>query len=286
MSASSTAAQMKSAIENYYKNNKFIRSNINVNLTWYDVNGTETKNQTEAVQSVYYIQVRKLIQGSTASAITVVKTTTKATITVDLPSAVQLSGPPLSGFYRIKCVSPDGKESYSWDIGYEYNDNWVNNQMNNGCDRIYDLTEITPGNDFEYPENGRSWLIRFIGLNADPGQFEIVQSETTPLVGGNLTFFANTTVPYGTNLFYEPIPFEMLRTFETEPQLIVSVGKLPAVCHNLTCDFTYILPEGEITAFTYDESTKKLVLTGTNLPSVISNISKVEFALAECVVDQ
>lgn len=93
-------------------------------------------------------------------------------------------------------------------------------------------------------------------------------------------------MPYGTNLFYEPIPFEMLRTYETEPQLIVSVGNLPAVCHNLTCDFTYILPEGEVTAFTFDESSKKLVLTGTNMPSVIGNISKVEFALSECTVNE
>ena len=158
--------------------------------------------------------------------------------------------------------------------------------MNNGCDRLYDLTEITSGNDYEYAENGRSWLIRFIGLNADPGQFEIVQSETTPLTGGNLTFFANTTVPYGTNLFYEPIPFEMLRTFETEPQLIVSVGNLPAVCHNLTCDFSYIVPDGEVSAFTFDETTKKLVITGTNLPSAISDIDKVEFALSDCTIDE
>lgn len=159
--------------------------------------------------------------------------------------------------------------------------------MSNGCDRLYDLTEITSGNDFEYAENGRSWILRFIGLNEDPGQFELVQSEITPLTAGdgNVTFYSNTTVPYGVNLFFEPIPFEMLRTYETEPQLIVSVGNLPAVCHNLTCDFTYILPEGEVTAFTFVESTKKLVLTGTDMPSLIANISKVEFALAECTVD-
>jgi hypothetical protein len=65
-----------------------MRSNIYTNLTWYDVNGTETTNSTEAVQSVYYIQLRKLITGSSASSITVIKTTTKATIAIDLPSAV------------------------------------------------------------------------------------------------------------------------------------------------------------------------------------------------------
>jgi hypothetical protein len=52
------------------------------------VNGTETTNQTEAVTSVYYITLRKLISSSSASTITVVKTTSKATITVDTPANV------------------------------------------------------------------------------------------------------------------------------------------------------------------------------------------------------
>ena len=76
----------------------------------------------------------------------------------------------------------------------------------------------------------------------------------------------------GTNLFYEPIPFEFIRTFEELPQLIVSVNEVPAVCHNLTCDFTYIEPVGIIDSFTYDHSTRVLVITGTNLPDVIDNI--------------
>jgi len=58
------------------------------------------------------------------------------------------------------------------------------------------------------------------------------------------------------------------------------------VCHNLTCDFTYILPEGQITAFTYTDATKLLVITGTNLPSVIANISSVEYAFTSCTVDE
>jgi len=34
----------------------------------------------------------------------------------------------------------------------------------------------------------------------------------------------------------------------------------------MTCDFTYTEPTGEITAVTYDKSSKKVVITGTNLP--------------------
>jgi hypothetical protein len=64
--------------------------------------------------------------------------------------------------------------------------------------------------------------------------------------------FKATHVPYSTNLWYDPIPFEMLKTYETEPQVLVQIGDLPAVCHNLTCDYTYVEAVGEITAFTFD----------------------------------
>jgi len=71
---------------------------------------------------------------------------------------------------------------------------------------------------------------------------------------------------YTTNLFYDPIPMEMLKTYETKPQLIVEVGGLPAACHNLSCDFSYIPNVGSVTAFEFTESTKKLVIQGTDLP--------------------
>lgn len=104
--------------------------------------------------------------------------------------------------------------------------------------------------------------------------------------GSNLTYYSNVTVPYSTNLFYEGIPFEFLRTYETKPQVIVTVGDDPAVCHNMTCDFKYIEPVGEVTDFTFDESTKKLVITGVALPSVMGDLVSVEYALSFCTVDE
>lgn len=151
---------------------------------------------------------------------------------------------------------------------------------------MYDVTEVTDGGVYPYNENGKAFLIRFNGMNADPDQFEIVSSETTPLEGDNLTFYSNTTVPYSSNLFYEGIPFEFLRTYETEPQVLVTVNGEPAVCHNLTCGFKYIEPTGEITSFTFDESTKKLVITGIDLPASMDGITSVEYALSYCTVDE
>jgi len=114
----------------------------------------------------------------------------------------------------------------------------------------------------------------------------MVDSETSPLSGTNITFYSNTTVPYSTNLFYDPVPFEFIRTYEEEPQLIVTVNDVPAVCHNLTCNFTYTEPVGEITGYTYDHDTKKLVITGTDLPNVTANISSVDFAHTHCTIDE
>jgi len=62
---------------------------------------------------------------------------------------------------------------------------------------MFDKTLVTMGNDYSYAQNGRSLMIRFVGLNADPGQYEIVSSEDRPLTGDNITYYANTTVPYG-----------------------------------------------------------------------------------------
>jgi hypothetical protein len=70
----------------------------------YDVNGTETTNATEAVSHVYYVTLKKLINDMSASQITVIKTTTSADIAIDLPTDVQLSAVPLSGYYNIQCT--------------------------------------------------------------------------------------------------------------------------------------------------------------------------------------
>jgi hypothetical protein len=54
-------------------------------------------------------------------------------------------------------------------------------------------------------------------MNDDPGQFELADSESNPLTGTNITFNGTTEVAYGTNLFYEPIPLEFIRTYEEKP---------------------------------------------------------------------
>ena len=114
-------------------------------MTMYDSNGTETTNTTNATSYVYMVTLTRLIDDFSTALINKISTTTDATITVDLPSDVQLSAVPLSGYFRIKCIDPEGYESYSENLNknWMWNPNWVNEQMNKGCDRFYDTTEVT-----------------------------------------------------------------------------------------------------------------------------------------------
>jgi hypothetical protein len=78
---------------------------------------------------------------------------------------------------------------------------------------------------YGYKENGISFFVDFIGLNYDVKELEVISSEDQPLTGKNLTFNVTTLRKYSSNLFYGPI---------------VEVNGLPAACHNLSCDFSYI----------------------------------------------
>jgi hypothetical protein len=79
-------------------------------------------------------------------------------------------------------------------------------------------------------------------------------------------------VPYSSsNLFYEPLPYEFLFTNETQPQVLVSVDGLEAVCASLKCGYTYIQPTSSISSFSL--SNGKLTIKVTNLTTSIKSIT-------------
>lgn len=51
------------------------------------------------------------------------------------------------------------------------------------------------------------------------GQFMFVSDDDEPIIAGDLipSITEETLHDFGTNLMFEPIPFEMLRTYETQP---------------------------------------------------------------------
>ncbi len=59
-------------------------------------------------------------------------------------------------------------------------------------------------------------MIRFIGVNADVPQMEVISSDSMPLQGDDVKISSTTYIAYNPMvLFYDPIPFDFLYTAET-----------------------------------------------------------------------
>jgi hypothetical protein len=243
-------------------------------------NYCDVELESQVDRNIYTITLRKLRVGASTTNVLVAKTSTTATVNVELPDQVQLSSAPLRGKYRVKCTDKDGYVRYSEEIKWSDSENWVNQHIMNNCTDFYDKIETEWTNTNRYYDNGVAYRILFNSYNADPGQFEIVSSESDPLTGDGITFTSSTIQPYSTNLFYKPVPFEFWKTYETKPQMIVSVNDQPAVCHNLTCDYTYSTPTGAVDSFTFAASSNLLTISGTNLPATLADIQAIHFAKA------
>jgi hypothetical protein len=74
VAADASASTLEEAIEDYYDDE--ISSGISVNMTMYDINGTETTNTTEATTYVYYVILKELINDMSVTSISVVKAST------------------------------------------------------------------------------------------------------------------------------------------------------------------------------------------------------------------
>lgn len=137
-----------------------------------------------------------------------------------------------------------------------------------------------------YFTNGFDIEIYFEGLNEAPGQYEILPATVkTPISGdtspGGFNLSQSTLIQASSNLYYPAVPFEMLRTLETTPQITVKVDGVEAACHNLNCGYSYIQSAGSISTASFDQSTGVLTITGTYLPA-LSDIEEIMFADSVC----
>jgi hypothetical protein len=135
---------------------------------------------------------------------------------------------------------------------------------------------------------GKEFYIHFNSYDKDPGQYTIEPDTDDPLkgtTGTTMQYTAETVVAYNKNLLFMPIPFEMLNTYETSPQMLVTVDTMPAVCHGMNCGYNTTAAVGSVTTFTYDDSNNRtLTITGTNLPTNSSLIQSVSFAGSNCTL--
>jgi hypothetical protein len=287
ISVMASANQVKNAVKWWYSN-KF-GSGITVDKEHFDADGVLiTSEDDEVIESttakvVYTITLKKYITAKTATSITVMKSNSAATINILYPDDVQLSGAPLSGSLMIECVDKDGFIDMSDEMSSTTNAWSIRWKLEESCFGLRDKIEVMEVDTFPYKANGRSIYILFRGATGDMGQFRFVSGEDTPLEGDEIQFHQNVTQPYGTNLLYEPIPFEWLRAYEETPQVLVSVNGTPAACSNLNCGYVYMDPVGELTEFSFDVDTKLLTMTGTNLPKDSGELRDIKFAKSPCL---
>jgi len=155
---------------------------------------------------------------NTFSGISVAKLGGDATIVLE--ENVVTSGTPLSGKYKVKCVYADGSFSESKSMSYDTDRFNIWRGITEHCDYMKDSIRVWDKPGFSSPSVGKAFYIDFNGYNENPGQFEIISDLDDPLIGGigvDITFTHETVQEYGKNLFFQPIPFEMLRTYETKP---------------------------------------------------------------------
>jgi hypothetical protein len=96
---------------------------------------------------------------------------------------------------------------------------------------------------------------------------------------------------HGENLWFEPVPLEMLYTVAQVPQVRVSVNGLPAVCPDNNCGYSYLeAGSATVSQTTLNSSSNQLSISGTDFDeeqactNTASDTLKVEFAGAECAI--
>jgi hypothetical protein len=92
---------------------------------------------------------------------------------------------------------------------------------------------------FPWRENGLRMAIYFQDYEGDVPQCTISSGKEDPIEADNPVFISETIRNYGTNLFFDPVPLEMLYTPATSPQVLVTVNDLPAMCPAFNCDYAY-----------------------------------------------
>jgi hypothetical protein len=113
--------------------------------------------------------------------------------------------------------------------------------------------------------------------------------EPNQIMAENPIYASEIYRAHGENLWFEPVPLEMLYTAATQPQVLVSVNGLPAVCPEHNCGYSYI-EAGDATVTQTTLNGLSVVIAGTDFEEVqactsdASDALYAEFAGTECTI--
>lgn len=122
-------------------------------------------------------------------------------------------------------------------------------------------------------------MLKFSAYNGDPAIWGFVDGSETPLSGpdaDSITYSATTILPYnGDSIVYMPVPYEMLRTHHSNPQIVMTVDSLPVGCRAVDCDYLYEDPAPSVSGFNVagENSGDQMTITGTDFPSELVAIN-------------
>lgn len=254
---------MQTAIQGFF--NLVWGAPISVTLTMYNASGNVTTNVLQSVKNVYNITVLKSLPQASTNYVNFQKVSTKSTLQFLLPRSVQLSSPPIAGGFTLTCNLPDGSANTTTTLGVQNSTTQIYNAINIACPNYKEKYELWDGPAYAYYQDGRDLFFRFIGLNYDVPQMTIQSSNLVPLVGNTVQTNSTTPRPYDpTLILYEPLPFEFVRTNETQAQVLVSVDGLPAVCACNYCGYNYTQASAQITGYSLNAAQNSLTIDGAN----------------------
>jgi hypothetical protein len=85
--------------------------------------------------------------------------------------------------FSIKCVKSDGTTNTTTDISYNASPGIIGASIVAACYDYRDAIDVSDGNTYNYYEDGRDIIIRFVGIIGDVSQFMINDGVNTPLSG-------------------------------------------------------------------------------------------------------
>jgi len=133
--ADASCSTLKNAINKYYRYNSEVKSWTDCTRTSLDAAGKETTSSKDTVSYKYRWNIRRHIDGkSTNGAVQVLKSTTKASIKINMPETIgKLSGKPMTGKFVVKCFDENGAYSESAPIPICSSDHTIERSIGEHC---------------------------------------------------------------------------------------------------------------------------------------------------------
>jgi hypothetical protein len=123
----------------------------------------------------------------------------------------------MSGTWQIRCLYADGTYADTKPLNLDASDHTIQRHISEHCPKMRNRVLVHMyDSPFSHHTLGKEFYIDFSSYPGDPGQFTVITNPEDPLIG-EITYDAETIVPYDKNLLFYPIPFEMLETYEEKP---------------------------------------------------------------------